>query len=200
MAKIRIHLDGTFESLSAKAVDMKVLRKDLSIARKISGLRSKAAKKADAIKAARKKSPSSPAIAKLVNERGTIMSDIKHLITTLSNKTHANLQVIGAKYHKLQQAKVKVTPSKVVRKPKAVQDEKNDPYGVIQGEEELERLEDLVFQLKTRMTRFDNIIRSEPGPKKLANAKDEVKKLGKELMTAESDLEEAKQNLHRIHH
>ncbi|MNU09219.1 hypothetical protein D3C72_2556690 [compost metagenome] len=57
-----------------------------------------------------------------------------------------------------------------------------------------------MFQLKTRMTRFDNIIRSEPGPKKLANAKDEVKKLGKELMTAESDLEEAKQNLHRIHH
>lgn len=198
MAKIRIHTDGTFESLSAKAVDLKVLRKDLSIARKIAGLRGKAAKLVKSIKAAQAKK--SPTVAKLRDQRATVMNDIKHLITTLSNKTHANLQVIGKKYATHQQAKVKLTPAKVVRTAKTVQDKETDPYGVIAGEKEVERLENLVFSIKTSMTRYDNIIRSEPGPKKLANAKDKVKQLGKELMTAESDLEEAHQNLHRIHH
>lgn len=199
MAKIRINMNGTFEALSVAKVDLKVLRKDLSIARKIHGLRGKAAKKADAIKAARKKATSASTVAKLVTDRAEIMSDIKHLIASLSNKAHANLQVIDKKYHKLQQAKVKLTPNKVERTPKTVQDKKNDPYGVVQGEKEVERLETLIFQIKTRMTRLDNVIRSSPTPARLASAQKQVKMLGKELMTAESELEEAQQNLHDIH-
>ena len=198
MAQIKIFRDGTFESLSAKAVDMKVLRKDLSIARKIHGLRGKASKLASKIKAAQAKKATAT-VGTLRNQRATVMTDIKHLLTTLSNKTHANLQIIGKKVHTAQQAKVRVTPAKVVRKPKHVQDMKNDPYGAHHVDLEAQRLSDLVDDLKTAMTRQDNIIRSKPTPAKLSAAQKKLKQLGKELQDAESELEEARHAVRRVH-
>lgn len=195
--RIKIYLDGTFESLSAKAVDIKMLRKDLSIARKIHALRQKAAKLAKSIKAAQAKK--SATVSKLRDQRATVMADIKHLITTLSSKSHANLQIIGGKVHKYRQAKVAVTPAKVVRKPKHVQDMKNDPYGAHHVDLEAERLEGLVEDLKTAMHRQDNIIRSKPSPAKLSAAQKKLKQLGKELQDAEGELKEARYQVRRVH-
>lgn len=197
MTQIRIHADGTFESLSAKAVDLKVLRKDLSVARKISGLRGKASKLAASIKAAQAKK--SHTVEKLRSQRATVMTEIKHLITTLSSKSHANLSVISKKYNKHQQAKVRVTPSKVVREPKNVQDHKKDPHGAHHVDKEVSRLTRLVQSIETAMTRQDNIIRSEPTPAKLSAAQKKVKALGKELQDAKSELEEARHDQRRVH-
>ena len=197
MAQIRIHVDGTFESLSAKAVDLKVLRKDLSIARKIDGLRGKASKLATSIKAAQAKK--SATVGKLRDQRAAVMTEIKTLITTLSSKSHANLSVISKKYHKHQQAKVSVTPVKVVREPKNVQDHEKDPHGAHHVDKEVTRLTRLVDSIETAMTRQDNIIRNKPTPAKLSVAQKKVKALGKELQDAKSELKEARHNQRRVH-
>lgn len=201
--QIRIYQDGTFESLSAvdTKAELAALKADMKIITKVEGLR---VKREAAKKAGNKEKDKA------------FLAEIKKLKATLSSNRNSSVAVVREKIAKLSKAAIapKLTRGnktgdprrnpvrkKALRgpggikppKPSRPKEELYDDMDQKTLAAQIKKLEKKESTLEASMGRYDIIAHSpDVSEARKSKAREQVKALGKELYTVQSELEEAR--------